>query len=263
MKIMFFATDRYGSRRALKTITKNGFEVVGCVGDSPSENQLSQLCRKNKIPYFANDEMYKKLECGELPEFDYGISYLHSKILKEKIIDFSHHGIINFHPAPIQVHRGIAACCYSLLKEQKEWGVTAHYIVPKIDEGDIIQEKTFSIEAAKTAIEVERIVQEESIALLENVLDLLKSGEKLSRKKQNLSLGHYFSRQELEREKEIKDTDPTDIINKKIRAFWFPPYKGAYIELNGEKYTLIDDAILEELAELYQQNRKMNENQDT
>lgn len=38
------------------------------------------------------------------------------------------------------------------------------------------------------------------------------------------------------------------ILIEKIRAFWFPPYTGAYMEINGEKYTLINDYILKTLA---------------
>ena len=39
-----------------------------------------------------------------------------------------------------------------------------------------------------------------------------------------------------------------DNIEKKIRAFWFPPYDGAYVEINGQKYTLINRQLLEEIA---------------
>lgn len=35
-----------------------------------------------------------------------------------------------------------------------------------------------------------------------------------------------------------------DEINKKIQAFWYPPYEGAYIELDGERYTLVNQTIL-------------------
>ena len=49
----------------------------------------------------------------------------------------------------------------------------------------------------------------------------------------------------MESMKEIKEGDD---ISRKIRAFWFPPYDGAYIKINNKKYTLIDDFILKELA---------------
>ena len=39
-----------------------------------------------------------------------------------------------------------------------------------------------------------------------------------------------------------------DNIEKKIRRLWFPPYDGAYVEINGQKYTLINRQLLEEIA---------------
>ena len=41
--------------------------------------------------------------------------------------------------------------------------------------------------------------------------------------------------------KQIRDGDN---IEKKIRAFWFPPYDGAYVKINGQKYTLINRQLL-------------------
>ena len=36
---------------------------------------------------------------------------------------------------------------------------------------------------------------------------------------------------------------------RKIRAFFYPPYPGALIEINGKKYTVISDEILKDLGE--------------
>ena len=57
--------------------------------------------------------------------------------------------------------------------------------------------------------------------------------------------GRYVSRDEMEAMKQIRDGDD---VEKKIRAFWFPPYDGAYVEIDGQKYTLINRQLLEEVA---------------
>jgi methionyl-tRNA formyltransferase len=44
---------------------------------------------------------------------------------------------------------------------------------------------------------------------------------------------------------------PGDDLERKLRAFWYPPYRGAVIEVEGRRLTLVDDALLAELAELY------------
>jgi hypothetical protein len=41
----------------------------------------------------------------------------------------------------------------------------------------------------------------------------------------------------------------TDKVDRKVRAFWFPPYDGAYVEHDGEKFTLVNRPILDEFAD--------------
>ena len=49
---------------------------------------------------------------------------------------------------------------------------------------------------------------------------------------------------------QLKVIDPqTDDIPLKCRAFWFPPYMGANVEINGKKYTLVDEYILSQLKD--------------
>ena len=57
--------------------------------------------------------------------------------------------------------------------------------------------------------------------------------------------GRYVSRDAMEAMKQIHDGDD---VEKKIRAFWFPPYDGAYVEIDGQKYTVINRQLLEEVA---------------
>lgn len=59
--------------------------------------------------------------------------------------------------------------------------------------------------------------------------------------------GLYVSRPEFESMKRL-DFERDD-IPRKIRAFWFPPYDGAYVEIGGARYTLVDRSILDGLAD--------------
>ncbi len=50
--------------------------------------------------------------------------------------------------------------------------------------------------------------------------------------------------------KKITEEDlESEDLDIKVRAFWFPPYDGAYIERNGKKYTLVDKEILNSLVD--------------
>ena len=57
-----------------------------------------------------------------------------------------------------------------------------------------------------------------------------------------------MSRAELE---ELRVVRPGDDLDRKLRAFWYPPWPGAVIEVDGRRLTLVDDALLSELAAAY------------
>jgi methionyl-tRNA formyltransferase len=46
-------------------------------------------------------------------------------------------------------------------------------------------------------------------------------------------------------------SDSAEEIDKKINALWFPPYHGASIVIDGKRYSLVNDEILNKLAMLY------------
>src|SRR5690606_16245663 len=77
------------------------------------------------------------------------------------------------------------------------------------------------------------------------LLDVIEKG-KLESIPQRESQGIYVSRKQMEEMKRI-DVEKDD-IDLKIRAFWFPPYTGAYMEINNQKYTLVNDNLLKRLA---------------
>jgi methionyl-tRNA formyltransferase len=46
---------------------------------------------------------------------------------------------------------------------------------------------------------------------------------------------------------------PGDDVERKVRAFWYPPWPGAVLEVEGRELTLVDDSLLAEVAETYGQ----------
>ncbi len=48
----------------------------------------------------------------------------------------------------------------------------------------------------------------------------------------------------------ININDPENVIDAKIRAFWYPPF-GAKIVLNSKKYCLVNQEIMDEVAKNY------------
>ena len=41
---------------------------------------------------------------------------------------------------------------------------------------------------------------------------------------------------------------PGDDLDRKLRAFWYPPWPGAVVEVDGRDLTLVDDELLAEVG---------------
>lgn len=121
----------------------------------------------------------------------------------------------------------------AILNKLPRWGATAHYVDSGIDTGSIIRTFKFNFDyRMETAASLEKKTQEIQVELYKSVLlDVISQG-RLASVKQNAKQGRYITRVEMEEMKEIDLIK--DDIDLKIRAFWFPPYNGAFIEVEGK-----------------------------
>ena len=235
----------YAAKLLEWTVLK-GIEVIAVVTDSHFPNSPTSIKAKSLgIPVVS---LQKAEEIVKNEEVDIVISYLFWKKIKEPLISKPKYGCINFHPAILPDWRGTAGYNIAILKKLTKWGATAHYINKHIDEGNIISTFEFNFDyRIETAKSLEEKTQGIQMDLYKKViLDVLEMGM-LPSIKQDLSKGTYISRKQMENMKSIDLQN--DDIDLKIRAFWFPPYRGANITINDVKYTLINDDILHSLID--------------
>jgi methionyl-tRNA formyltransferase len=50
---------------------------------------------------------------------------------------------------------------------------------------------------------------------------------------------------------------PGDDVGRKLRAFWYPPWPGAAVEVEGRELTLVDEGLLADLAQTYRDAGKI------
>jgi methionyl-tRNA formyltransferase len=247
MKIIFMGRKKYSAELIEWTLSQ-GVEIVAVVTDShftnsPTAKKASEL----KIPVISMEEAEEILNEAN-HNIDLVVSYLFWRKIKDPLISGPKYGCINFHPAILPDWRGTAGYNIAILNKLSEWGATAHYVDNEIDTGNIIRTFKFNFDyRLETAVSLEKKTQEIQLELYKSVLlDVLSKGRLASVKQENHQ-GRYISRLEMEEMKKINLEE--DDIDLKIRAFWFPPYDGAYIEANGEKYTLVNNFILKQLMD--------------
>ncbi len=221
-------------------------EIVGVLTDNHlAASPTTDVAKKYGYKIFDFDTALKAIEDESLI-FDLGLSMLYWRKLKGGFLTVPKNGVINFHPAPLPKYKGTAGYNLAILDGLKKWAVTAHYIDESIDTGKIIDTNYFDIDYDnETAQSLERTSQDFLSAQFNRVVERALNQEGLLPAIDNEG-GRYVSRLEMESMKEVK---PTDDVSRKIRAFWFPPYDGAYIMVNGVKCTLIDRKILDGLSD--------------
>jgi methionyl-tRNA formyltransferase len=131
--------------------------------------------------------------------------------------------------------------------------VSCHFVDADFDTGDIVEVERFPIDPdAATAFSVDLVSQERLLGLFRRVMRRALDGERLPREPQGP--GRYVTRDEFEALRRVR---PGDDLDRKLRAFWYPPYPGALLEVDGRELTLVDEALLADAAHAYREAGKV------
>jgi methionyl-tRNA formyltransferase len=68
-----------------------------------------------------------------------------NQIFRSSIIKTPRLGIINCHTGKLPFYRGRNILNWALINDEKEFGITVHYVDEGIDTGDIIKQRCFDI----------------------------------------------------------------------------------------------------------------------
>lgn len=241
-RVLFLGRKKYGAK-ALEWLVRQGWDVIGVVTDNDQIlSPTAKIARKLGVKLYEYPEVCRKAAERSIT-FDLGVSYVYWNRIKPALIEIPKLGFVNFHPAPLPELKGTGGYNIAILEGHDSYGVSAHYVDKDIDTGPIIEVKRFPINSSNhTALSLEQFSHSKMLKLFHKTLTRVKEQGTLHCEHQ--TGGRYVTRDEMEA---LKDLQTNDDIEKKIRAFWYPPYDGARIEINGKRYTLINREILESL----------------
>lgn len=247
ISILFMGRKQVSANCLRYLLGRPDVRVAGVLTDSHlAVSVTTDVAREHGVPLYDYESATRAVIDGDL-SFDLGLSMLYWRKFKGDLLAHPPRGIVNFHPAPLPKYKGVGGYNLAVLHGLTEWAATAHYVDTSIDTGPIITAETFPIDPDKaTAQSLERESQDVLFRLFTSVVDRLCAAPGKVQTSPN-GEGLYLSRPELEAMKKVDLAK--DDIDRKIRAFWFPPYDGAYVEVNGERYTLVNRALLHELSD--------------
>ncbi len=247
MRAVFLGKSKRSAARALEWLVAQGWDVAAVVASEPDhltrpEQRVDLVAEHHGLALVGEEELY----ASPPADVDVVISFLFWRLIREPLISLGRAGCLNFHPAPLPDYRGIGVLNVALLEGAPEWGVSCHFVDEHFDTGDLVEVERFPIEPDATALSLDLASQEHLGALFRRVLSALAEGRELPRVPQGP--GRYVTREEFEGLRRVR---PGDDLERKLRAFWYPPYPGAVIDVGGRELTLVDEGLLAEAAEAY------------
>lgn len=261
MKVIYMGRKPAASK-ALKHLIGKGIDVVVVVAPPKCQkvywdNRLIDVAESYGIPTATDDDLYNYIngedETGfefDLEDIDLVISFLFWKRIKKPLIELPKIGCINFHSAPLPDFRGFAPYSFAIYENISYWGVSAHFVDETFDTGDVVKTYKYDIDLSEeTAFSLEQKSMNLLLELFDEVID--EALEKGSLHGTPQEKGGYKTKKDFEKLRKIQPEDTLEDIERKIRAFWYPPFIGASIELNNIEYTLVSEKILKQIGERY------------
>lgn len=166
---------------------------------------------------------------------DYIVSYLSPWIIPEYMLDRTNEAAINFHPGPPK-YPGIGCTNFALYNGEERFGVTCHHMDPKPDTGDIIATKKFNIQDSDTVYSLTQRCYAHILSLFYDIGQKILNEEELPDSEKNWKRKPY-TRKELNELCEVSPEMSTEEIKRRVRAVTFPDAPGAYIEIDGMRFT--------------------------
>jgi methionyl-tRNA formyltransferase len=235
----------------LEALVRQGYNVVLCVlrADDRGEDgifpSLAARARALGIPFVQPEDF----NAPDLPERavllggELVLSLENNRLFKEPwLTSFSHRlRIVNAHFSPLPRYGGYWPEMWAIWNEEKDYGVTIHYVSRRVDAGEIIAQYPVTIADGETR----RSLYEKCIdTTLQMVLDRLAAllCGPVPAKEQDLTRRTYFGR-ELPNGGFVDLTWGPEKIERFFRAMSFYPFPGPKIRIGQQVISTLDEDI--------------------
>lgn len=185
----------------------------------PSDNvvdfndKIKNLAKINNIEFteekISAEELKKQFNLGCDLVFCAGYAY---RIPVERVEGFKG---INIHPSLLPNGRGPWPIPYVILNDEKIWGVTAHKLAERIDEGDILLSEEFEVSEKDNYLS---LCEKISVSALNITKKIMEDLDYYSQNAKKQCKGTYLA-EPLDEQRTIYKDTPPHIKDKIIRAF--------------------------------------------
>lgn len=250
MKILFLGQKTIGERCFELLIQRQDCDhrVAGVVSNQDRENVwwksngIYQYCLEHKLPFINNNKPNEEMIVQMINNVgaEFLISVGHQWILSKRVLSSVSGHAVNLHLAKLPDYRGNFSYNHAILNGDASYGVTLHWMTEEVDRGDYIDIREFPILEDDTAYSLYQKSLDEGAKAFQQFIDRFCSGESLPHKPMQ-GEGRFYSRKSLEGMREIRDIHDEEEMARKSRAFYFPPFEEAYVQIAGRKYYILPE----------------------
>jgi methionyl-tRNA formyltransferase len=217
----------------LQELLRTGDPVAAVIthDDDPREEiwfrPVRELAAAHGVPVYApatvnTPEWIERLAAWQP---DWVFSFYYRKLLCKEILAIPRRGALNLHGSLLPKYRGRCPVNWVLIHDERETGVTLHYMEEKADRGDIVAQRAVPIDDADTALTLFHKLTAAAAALLRETYPLLRDG-RAPRVPQVHADATYFGGRRPE-DGRIDWSQPARAIFNLVRAVTHP-YPGAF-----------------------------------
>ena len=158
-RIVFMGTPAFAAN-ILEGLIKNGFNIVGAVCQPDKEYgrkrqlracEVKQLCNEFNVPVYSPLKIRKDYEDIINLKPDLIVTAAYGQIIPKQLLDLPEYGCINAHGSLLPKYRGGAPIQRAIINGEDKTGISIMYMDEKMDEGDIIYQKSIDIDIHDTS----------------------------------------------------------------------------------------------------------------
>jgi methionyl-tRNA formyltransferase len=226
--------------------------VVAAEIRSSDQEEVRRIAADNQVPFLVQPRKHSEaygafLDHVRSIEHDLIIVNSYSMLLHPEILALPALGGVNVHPALLPKYRGSNPLQWVIINNERETGVTLHYMTTEFDAGDIIAQRRVPIFPEDTWLDLQSRIAGETREMLRTEIPRILAGTN-QRTPQNEAEAFKSQRRRPE-DGEIDWTRSVPDIHNLIRAL-VAPLPGAFYYSQGQKIVLDKYLSPAQVAEL-------------
>lgn len=217
LNIGYFADGPWSHEAFEKLINDSDIKISFiCVRFDTKDETLKNYASKYDIDYLKYENINSEEFISKVSKYDCDlfVSMSFNQIFRTKIINLPKYKTINCHAGKLPFYRGRNILNWALINNEKEFGITVHYIDEGIDTGDIILQRDYEItdnDDYSTLLEKAYV---ECANILYDAIVLFKKGDVPSQKQVEIDpIGFYCTQRKIGDENLNWDQTSREVFN--------------------------------------------------